>query len=158
MTFSSDFLAQLRAARGQTTPSAAPPEPVQVPAPAPVPSLPPRPAPRPPVPSSPPVQGPPAAPPRPQTRPVPDMAARAAERGRCGTCRHFTAAPDWGRLMGECSLGWAVHTPWAPGGPGPDAPPLPVMHAAARCMCHGVAPRWALRPGLKLAEAERGES
>lgn len=151
MTFSSDFLAQLRAARGQGAPSAATPEPQPQAAPAPV--TPParsRPAPAP--------LAPVQAPPRPQTRPLPDMAARAAERGRCGTCRHFTAAPDWGRLMGECSLGWAVHTPWAPGGPGPDAPPLPVMHAAARCMCHGVAPRWALRPGLKLAEAERGES
>lgn len=78
------------------------------------------------------------------------MDAQASERGRCGTCRHFTDAPDWGRYMGECAQGWRHHTPWAPLGER-NAPPLPVMHAAARCMCDGQS-RWALRAGLTLGE------
>lgn len=80
--------------------------------------------------------------------PRPDMAARAASRGHCGTCRAFTLRPEEGRYMGECSHGWAAHYPEE----GRRALPV-IIHEAARCMTAPF-PRWALRAGVKLAEPE----
>ena len=153
MTFTSPALERLRAARARaSTTSAAPPALPGAPAPqtqaAPVLVTPPGRCP-----ALPPVQ----APPRPEPRALPDMAARARARGHCGTCRHFTPAPDWGRFMGVCGLGWAAHTPWAPSGPLPNSPSEVVIHAAARCMCCGLASHWAARPGVTLDESG-GES
>ena len=127
MTFTSDFLAQLRAAREQPGSAAPGPQPQAVP-----PVTPPAPAP---------------APKKPQR---PSMSERAGMVGHCGTCRHLGPAPDWGEGLGVCALGWAAHTPWAPDGP-PNSPPLPVLSVSARCMCHGLEGRWALRPGVSAA-------
>lgn len=149
MTFSSPALDRLRAARAQSTPSAAPePEPqvaqqvarvVEVtPAPLPAPR-PPRPVP---PPSSPPEPRP-STPPRPQARPArPSMSDRAQMRGHCGTCSAFRLAPEEGRFMGECSHGPGAFEPWA------RHSRLPVfVHESAQCMTAHF-PRWALRPGV----------
>jgi hypothetical protein len=126
VSFDSPFLGQLRAARaqGDTTPSAAPSAPEAASGTASLPL------------------------PYPRRAARPSAETRAKMRGHCGTCRHFTDAPNWGRLMGECALGWAAHEPW---GVSQNASPLPVMQAGAACMCHG-RPRWALRAGLSAAD------
>lgn len=140
MTFTSDLLSRLRAARGEVTPnpSAAQAEaPLRVAAP-----LPPRPAP----PTGPPVKVPPAhpAPPRPQPGARPSMAARAQMHGHCGTCRAFTLTLE-DRHMGECSHGLGAFEPWARHSRVPVS-----IHEAARCMTLPF-PRWALRAGVQAA-------
>ena len=139
MTFSSDFLAQLRAARGQSPGSAAPaPETQAAPAPAP---LPPRPVP---VPSTPPP--PPAALVEAmrehraallrqvQEGRLPDgrldVAALSALPGRCGSCARWQGPDAYGD--GLCPLGRAAHG-WHDGNP--KAPVLTTPHH--KCAAHG---------------------
>lgn len=77
----------------------------------------------------------------PQTR----MAVRSASRGHCGTCRHFEVAPEEGRYMGVCRMGWQAHYPWQENVRRPV-----IMHEGSICMTEGER-HWALRPGLRLA-------
>lgn len=88
--------------------------------------------------------------PRPLGRPTHEALAQA--RGHCGTCKHFTLYPPGvDRFMGECALGWAAHEPYRSASREPV-----VMNEAAQCMTVNrelePSPRWALRPGAKVAE------
>lgn len=80
----------------------------------------------------------------------PDHATLAAQRGHCGTCKHFTLTPE-DRYMGVCALGWAAHEPYRSASQNPVT-----MNAAARCMTvdrHAQpSPRWALRAGVLQGE------
>lgn len=138
MTFTSEFLAYLRAARGEATPSAAPDPDAQA-APAPLP-IPPRPVPIPMPSPVPPVEPPPAVPPRPQARP--SMSERAQMSGHCGTCRAFTPSPDE-RYMGICSHGRGAFEPWARHSMLPAS-----INESSHCMTEP-RPLWALRAGVR---------
>ena len=75
-----------------------------------------------------------------EERPTPgsEWAVLAQQPGHCGSCQHWTAAPEWGPHLGECELGRKLHG-WLDGHP--HAPVI--IQAAHACpVVFGTGNRW----------------